>query len=128
MLNENQVLPTPREHEYAWPEPDRPIDELAEATYTTEQGNTYNFRYRLRFTKKGSALDAMERGVRVYAHKRMAAAPSLLNANTNMHGFRMTDYLDGVVYADFIDDQPVDYVATDRPEPPLGYATTQTLV
>src|SRR5690606_40130245 len=33
---------------------------------------------------------------------------------TNMHGFRMTDYLDGIVVANFIDDDKVDYIATDR--------------
>lgn len=48
------------------------------------------------------------------AKNRLAAAPSLLNADTNMHGFRMTDYMDGVVVADFIDDQKQDYIATDR--------------
>ncbi|MCE9533785.1 MAG: hypothetical protein K8T89_22050, partial [Planctomycetes bacterium] len=31
-----------------------------------------------------------------------------------MHGFRMTDYMDGVVHADFIDDEPTDYISTDR--------------
>ena len=31
-----------------------------------------------------------------------------------MHGFRQTDYLDGVVHADFIDEEAADYIATDR--------------
>jgi hypothetical protein len=52
--------------------------------------------------------------VRVYAHNRLASMPSLLTADTNMHGFRMTDYMDGIVVADFLDDQPADYIATDR--------------
>lgn len=114
MLNETPIKATPREHDFAWPDPAKPVGELVDRTYQTEQGQALTFQYRIRFTKKGEALHAAERGVRVYAHKRLAAGPSLLRADTNMHGFRMTDYMDGVVYADFIDDQPADYIATDR--------------
>jgi hypothetical protein len=39
----------------------------------------------------------------------LRAAPSFLDADMNMHGFRMTDHMDGVVKADFIDDQKSDY-------------------
>jgi len=113
-LNDQLVGPTPRRHVYAWPEPDRPVGDVVEASYQTEDGRTFVFQYRLRFTEDRAALAAKDRGVRVYAHKRLTASPSLLAADTNMHGFRMTDYLDGVVYADFIDDQPEDYIATDR--------------
>jgi hypothetical protein len=113
-LNNDVIVATPREHDFAWPQPQLPINELVEHTYETEQGQSVSFKYRLRFTKRGAALNAIDRGIRIYAHKRLAAAPSLLQANTNMHGFRMTDYLDGVAYADFIDDQPADYIATDR--------------
>ena len=114
LLNDDRVEPTPRTLVYAWPEPDRPIEDLVDASHTTEDGRCFQYQYRLRFVEDRQALPAKERGIRVYAHKRMAAAPSLLEADTNMHGFRMTDYLDGVVYADFIDDQPEDYIATDR--------------
>ncbi len=113
-LNGDVINPTPREFVYAWPNPEKAIGQLVEGSYRTEDDRLVEFSYRLRFTKEGQALMAGERGVRVYAHKRLAAAPSLLNATTNMHGFRMTDYLDGVVFADFIDDQPEDYIATDR--------------
>ncbi len=113
-LNGNPVQPTPRVHVYAWPEPTRAVDELVDASYKTDDGRTFTFKYRLRFVEDRAALTGKDRGVRVYAHKRLASAPSLLDADTNMHGFRMTDYLDGVVYADFIDDQPEDYIATDR--------------
>jgi len=99
---------------YAWPNPDKPLEEFVGRAYDVDGGPTVNFQYRIRFTGKKQALPAKERGVRVYAHNRLASAPSLLDADTNMHGFRMTDYMDGVVRADFLDDQKSDYVATDR--------------
>jgi hypothetical protein len=114
LLNDSPVEPTPRKHVYGWPKPDLPVVDLVAASYQIEDGRTFTYQYRLRFVEDRQALPAKERGIRVYAHKRLAAAPSLLDADTNMHGFRMTDYLDGVVYADFIDDQPEDYIATDR--------------
>lgn len=113
LLNNERVVPTHRSHVYAWPQPELHVSELVERTYPIEN-QTFSYRYRIRFVEDRSALPAKERGIRIYAHKRLAAAPSLLEADTNMHGFRMTDYMDGVVYADFIDDQPEDYIATDR--------------
>jgi len=113
-LNGSLVEPTPRKHVYAWPEPGLPIKKMVDEKFTVEDGREFTFSYRLRFTEDRAALTARDRGIRVYAHKRLTAAPSLLDADTNMHGFRMTDYLDGVVYADFIDEQPEDYIATDR--------------
>lgn len=113
-LNGNLIAPTQVAHAYAWPNPEIPPISLVEQTLTTEDGQSISFKYRLRFTIDRTALRAKERGIRVYAHNRLASAPSLLDADTNMHGFRMTDYLDGVVHADFIDDQPKDYIATDR--------------
>lgn len=113
-LNGKQVEPLQLEHAYAWPEPDSPKDEFIEKVLPLEDGGEITFSYRLRFTKEGSALPAARRGIRIYSHGRLAAAPSLLAADTNMHGFRMTDYLDGVVHADFIDEEEVDYISTDR--------------
>lgn len=114
LLNGSRVSPTPRTLVYAWPKPEEPVDTLVEDSYVVEDGQTVSYSYRLRFVEDRQALPAKDRGVRVYAHKRLAASPSLLDADTNMHGFRMTDYLDGIVYADFIDNQPEDYIATDR--------------
>ncbi len=114
LLNGDPVAPTPRTLVYAWPEPNRPVTDLIRKTYSVEDGREFSYQYRLRFVEDRQALPAKERGIRIYAHKRLAASPSLLDADTNMHGFRMTDYLDGIVYADFIDDQPEDYIATDR--------------
>lgn len=110
----DQVVSEGTEHAFAWPEPERPTTELVEATYTTEHGREVSFRYRLRFTQDKKSLRASRRGVRVYTNRRLCAAPSLLDADTNMHGFRMVDYLDGVVHADFIAMEPTDYIATDR--------------
>lgn len=77
-------------------------------------GASYPFQYRIRFTEPGSPLPGARRGVRVYAHNRLASAPELLDLNTGVHGFQYISYMDGVVVADFIDDQDTDYIATDR--------------
>jgi hypothetical protein len=114
-LNGRTVRPAPRTLVYAWPQPnDLAVDQFVEKKLPREGGGEITFQYRIRFTGKNEALAAEQRGVRVYAHKRLAAAPSLLAADTNMHGFRMTDYLDGVVHADFIDEEQADYISTDR--------------
>ncbi len=114
-MNGKHVAPLQREHVYAWPEPDTLlIEDYVEKTLPREGGGEIEFRYRIRFTGKDQALGAEDRGIRVYAHKRLAATPSLLGADANMHGFRQTDYMDGIVHADFIDDEPSDYIATDR--------------
>jgi len=114
-LNEQQVKPSPREWDFAWPDPNLSPDTYVAHSYDAEdEGRRITFKYRIRFTKPGQMLPGKERGVRVYAHSRLASMPSLLNAGTNMHGFRMTDYMDGVVIADFLDDQSTDYIATDR--------------
>lgn len=113
-INGEQVEPLKLEHAYAWPKPDVPTDEFIEHSLPREEGGEVEFKYRLRFTEEGAALPAARRGVRVYSHDRLAAAPSLLGADTNMHGFRMTDYLDGVVHADFVDSEEMDYISTDR--------------
>jgi len=112
-LNGGPVPPFHRQLAFGYPNPELPLDELVTHSYVVE-GTAHAFEYRIRFTGKKQALPAKERGVRVYCHRRLAAAPSLLDADTNMHGFRMTDYMDGVVQADFIDDQRTDYHATDR--------------
>jgi len=114
-LNGETVKPASHSIAYAWPDPDGTAPgEFVEKDLERDDGGTFKFRYRMRFTGKNEALPAARRGVRVYAHRRLAAAPSLLGADTNMHGFRMTDYLDGVVYADFLDEEETDYIATDR--------------
>ena len=113
-INGEPVIAIEKPLAFAWPEPDTALDAFITKVLAREDGGEVTFSYRLRFTKEGEALPAQRRGIRVYARKRLAAAPSLLAADTNMHGFRMTDYLDGVVHADFIDAEETDYIATDR--------------
>lgn len=72
------------------------------------------FEYRIRFRPSKKQLPAKARGVRVYAHQRLASVPDLLDIKSSAHGFQYTSYLDGVVVADFIDEQPTDYISTDR--------------
>lgn len=114
-INGNLVEPLVREFAFAWPSPNEAgLKELVDSTYTTEDGLVVPFRYRMRFTMPEKALPGQRRGVRIYARGRLAAAPSLLDADTNMHGWRMTDYLDGVVEADSLDEHATDFIATDR--------------
>jgi hypothetical protein len=114
-MNDKLVQPLQREFAYAWPEPDdKPVNEFVTTVLPREGGGELKFAYRIRFTGKDQALEAEQRGVRVYAHKRLAAMPSLLSVDTNIHGFHQTHYLDGVVHADFIDEEDADYISTDR--------------
>jgi hypothetical protein len=113
-LNGVEIARHQRPHDFAWPKPELPVEGWATHQWEAEDGRILSFKYRMRFTARKHALLGSRRGVRVYAHNRLASAPSLLKADTNMHGFRMTDYLDAVVHADFIDDEPTDYIATNR--------------
>lgn len=126
-LNETLVEPEPRNYQWAYPvEEDRPNEALIPGSFTdSETGKTFNFRYRFRFTGEADYLQASDRGVRVYAHNRLASKPSMLGLGTSPRGFRYADYLDGVIEADFVDLQPVDLIATDRSDlrwdvPPLA--------
>jgi hypothetical protein len=96
---------------HAWPPEPTDVRKLASATITSDEGN-YPFQYRIRFAE--TSLPAARRGLRVYAHNRLSSAPELLDLNTGVHGFQYISYMDGVVVADFIDDQDTDYIATDR--------------
>ncbi len=100
---------------YAWPEPERAVDEFVTKRMKLggDEGADVDFTYRIRFSK--TSLRATDRGVRIYANKRLASSPSLLDSPTGMHGFRLTDYVDGVVHANFIDEQP-----TDATSPRIG--------
>ncbi len=111
-LNGRPISGDAPEYKFAWPRPELPHDQLVSHSIAVEDDREYQFLYRLRFRK--DSLMAAERGVRIYAHARLASAPSLLDVPTGMHGFRQSDYLDGIVQADFIDEQPTDYIATDR--------------
>jgi hypothetical protein len=113
-LNGAELTAPGRHFVLAFPEPQRPIGELVPHEYESEDGRKVNFSYRIRFTGEGQQLAASQRGMCVYAHGRLASAPNLLDLKTGIHGFRNTHYLDGVVHADFVDDQREDYIATDR--------------
>ena len=96
---------------YEWPDPGQRLGQLNDDT-VGEGKQQRTIQYRVRFTK--TSLPARERGVRVYASGRLASAPDLLDMPTGMHGFRMSDYIDAVAIADFIDQEPTEYIATDR--------------
>jgi hypothetical protein len=116
-LGKEPVQRTKRKWAYAFPNPELAHSAFVEHTYDVPDAGALDkvtFQYRIRFTEPKQNLAARERGVRVYAHKRLASAPDLLDVETGMHGFRLTDYLDGEVHADVIDDQPTEYIATDR--------------
>ena len=110
-VNGDPIPPAEPSLEYEWPEPGKLPGELVSARVDVGDGKT-DIRYRVRFTKK--SLVARDRGVRIYASGRLAAAPDLLGLGSGMHGFRLTDYIDAIAVADFIDQQPTEYIATDR--------------
>ena len=113
-LNGKSVRPTPRTFVFAYPA-DASLDmsDLVDHEYAVE-GKKVKFQYRIKFTGPSKQMTAGERGVRIYAHNRLASSPNLLDMKTGIHGFHNTHYLYGVVRADFIDDEETDYIATDR--------------
>jgi hypothetical protein len=113
-LNNDVVEPPKRIFSYAFPDPNLDPEKLIEHTFEDGDGNNLTFNYRIRFTAPKHQLDTDERGMRVYAHHRLASMPDLFQIRTGIHGYTNTHYLDGKVIADFIDDQPIDYISTDR--------------
>ncbi len=113
-LNDEQVIAAPRNFVYAYPAPEKLPRELVDHNLTIEDGESFPIKYRIRFTGERQHLPARERGVRIYASKRLASAPDLLDLSTGIHGFRNTHYMDGIVYADHLDDREADYISTDR--------------
>lgn len=115
LVNEETVQTDAVEFAYAYPEiDDLPIGDLAEGTIKVDDDVSYSIRYRIRFRPAKKYLPAKSRGVRVYAHHRLASNPDLLDVKSSANGFLYTSYLDGVVVADIIDEQPTDYISTDR--------------
>lgn len=116
LINGRPPVPTPRNFLYEYPVVEKQklnTDQLIVASLTTEDGDAFSFKYRIRFNDV--SLPAKSRGVRVYAHQRLASAPSLLDLPTAIHGFKQTHYMDAIVEADFIDENKlVDYISTDR--------------
>lgn len=110
-VNGQPVQLTDPDHAFAWPRPEDGPGELCEAEVMSGS-NRRRIKYRVRFTEK--SLPARDRGVRIYASGRMASAPDLLDLPTGMHGFRLTDYIDAIAIADFIDEESTEYIATDR--------------
>lgn len=113
-LNSKRIEPAQRKFVYAYPEPTIDENALIDYVLKTEDEDELKFQYRIRFTGPGQQLDSHERGVRVYAHSRIASMPDLFGIRTGIHGYQNTHYLDGKVVADFIDDKPIDYISTDR--------------
>ena len=110
-MNGDPVQLTDPFHPYEWPYPgELPGDLCEEIVPAGDEQRT--IQYRVRFTRK--SLPARDRGVRIYASGRLASAPDLLEMPTGMHGFRLTDYIDAIAIADFIDQESTEYIATDR--------------
>jgi hypothetical protein len=114
LLNGQRVPPFARDYAYAYPNADLPVAELVNHLLEIPEAEPVPIRYRIRFTGAGQQLEARDRGVRVYARQRLAATADLLDLKTGIHGFQNTHYLDGEVRADFIDEQRVDYIASNR--------------
>ena len=110
-VNGDTIPPLEPDYAYEWPFPAEHPGQLVEQEI--QAGNQRRkINYRIRFTEK--SLPARQRGVRIYASGRLASASDLLDMQTGMHGFRLTDYIDAVAVADFIDQESTEYIATDR--------------
>ena len=110
-INGEPIQPAEAVYAFEWPSAENPPEGLCPAQVQAGDGHR-QIKYRVRFTKK--SLPARERGVRIYASGRLASTPDLLDMPTGMHGFRLTDYIDAVAVADFIDQESTEYIATDR--------------
>lgn len=113
-LNGEPIPPFSRHYVYAYPQPEFPVEQMIEHVLNVQEAEPLTIQYRIRFTGKGKQLEARDRGVRVYARQRLASTPDLLDLKTGIHGFQNSHYLDGEVRADFIDEQRVDYIASNR--------------
>ncbi len=116
-INNTLVDTTSADFAYAFPNNDTvPKNSLVKVNIPSDDlfGTNLSIEYRIRFRPPKHQLAAKGRGMRVYAHNRLASAPDLLDVKSSAHGFQYTSYLDGVVMADFIDEQPTDYISTDR--------------
>lgn len=114
MQNGETVQASKREYEWAYPDEEgRPADQLIHKSIRL-LGVDHDIRYRIRFTASKRQLKSHEHGVRIYAHKRLASAPYLFEVPSSSTGYRYTSYLDGIVVADFVDEQPSDYIGTNR--------------
>lgn len=111
-INGEPLKKPKKKFEYCYPQPELAAGKLVKKTLELDDGGTVDFKYRVRFTEK--SLKQKERGIRVYARKRLAAAPDLLDLGTGMHGFQNTHYLEGEAHADFIDQKRADYISSDR--------------
>ncbi|MEQ1878028.1 MAG: ATP-binding protein, partial [Bdellovibrionia bacterium] len=89
-MNDEQIKPLKRTFKFAYPNPDLPSERLIKGHIDAEEGGKLEFEYRFRFTGSKEHLTGSQQGVRVYAHKRLASAPSLLDLHTGIHGFRWT--------------------------------------
>jgi hypothetical protein len=114
-INTNPVDTKDDDFAFSWPSSALPPSELVEGEIPNEEGQApTKFKFRIRFRGPKRQLPAKQRGIRVYAHHRLASVPDLLDVKSSAHGFQYTSYLDGVVVADWIDEQKTDYISTDR--------------
>lgn len=115
-INNTNVDTSAAEFAFAYPDDGSlPKGALVKHDHPIDPGpGKVTFEYRIRFRPSKKQLPAKARGVRVYAHHRLASVPDLLDVKSSAHGFQYTSYLDGIVVADFIDEQPTDYISTDR--------------
>lgn len=112
--NDALMEATKRNFDFAYPPVENgKVEELA-GKVVQLAGAPYKLKYRIRFTGKKQQLASHEHGVRIYAHSRLASVPYLFEVKSSSTGYKYTSYLDGVVVADFIDEQNTDYIATNR--------------
>ena len=89
-------------------------DGLAKSAIPLENGTTADIKYRIGFYGKKGYLKTGEYGLTVYCQNRMAAKADTFDISSSIDGYLYHTYMEGVVEADFIDEQTLDYIATNR--------------
>ncbi len=112
-LNGETVAPPVIDYEYTYPE-GLADETMADEEIDVPEVGKIQFRYVVKFRKRGQHLTAGLRGARVYCNHRLAAGPSLFKLGTGMHNFHGVDYLECVVVADTLDRLGIDFVNTNR--------------
>jgi hypothetical protein len=115
LLDKLTVFEPQPDWDYAFPPDEKTSkNDLLEASIKIEDGRSFKIRYRIWFRPAKGQRPSHERGVRVYCHNRMASPPDLFDIKTSSNGYVYTSYMEGIVEADYLDEQKVDFVATDR--------------
>lgn len=115
-INDKKLEPPNIEYDFTYPnENERNSNNgWGKCEVTCDDGKSYTFKYLITFRKPGEHVPAAHRGARIYCNERLAAGPSLLNLPTGMHNFHAQSYIECSIHANFLDEQQIDLIGTNR--------------